>query len=54
MAKTLIIEDNSPEAKKLLAYIQTLPFVTVVNEKKKSFAAVAAACNAVSLFRKPL
>lgn len=35
MAKTLIIEDNSPEAKKLLAYIQTLPFVTVVNEKKR-------------------
>ena len=42
MAKTLIIEDNSPEAKKLLAYIQTLPFVTVVNEKKKSSLSTAA------------
>ena len=37
MAKTLIIEDSSPEAKKLLAYIRTLPYVTVMDTQKKAF-----------------
>ena len=42
----IMIEDSSPEAKKLLAYIRTLPYVTVIDAKKKGFAE-AAACNAV-------
>lgn len=46
---TIIIEENSPQAKKLLEYIKTLPFVTVVEEKKKSFQEAAAECNAVSV-----
>jgi len=49
MAKTLIIEDSSPEAKKLLAYIRTLPYVTVMDTQKKDFSEEAAACNAVSV-----
>lgn len=44
---TIIIEENSPQAKKLLEYIKTLPFATVVEEKKKSFREAAAECNAV-------
>lgn len=43
----IMIEDSSPEAKKLLAYIRTLPYVTVIDAKKKGFAEEAAACNAV-------
>ena len=31
----IMIEDSSPEAKKLLAYIRTLPYVTVIDAKKK-------------------
>lgn len=46
---TIIIEENSPQAKKLLEYIKTLPFVTVVEEKKKSFQETAKECNAVSV-----
>ena len=45
---TIIIEENSPQAKKLLEYIKTLPYATVVEEKKKSFREAAAECNAVS------
>lgn len=44
---TIIIEENSPQAKKLLEYIKTLPFATVVEEKKKSFREAAQECNAV-------
>ncbi|MDR0510278.1 MAG: hypothetical protein LBH06_04215 [Rikenellaceae bacterium] len=29
---TVIIEDNSPQAERLLDYIRTLPFVTVVKD----------------------
>lgn len=43
----IMIEDSSPEAKKLLAYVRTLPYVTVIDAKKKGFAEEAAACNAV-------
>lgn len=46
---TIIIEENSPQAKQLLEYIKTLPFVTVIEEKKKSFRKAAAECNAVSV-----
>ena len=34
----IMIEDSSPEAKKLLAYVRTLPYVTVIDAKKKGFA----------------
>lgn len=44
---TVIIEENSPQAKKLLEYIRTLPFATVVEEKKKNFRKAAQECNAV-------
>lgn len=40
----IMIEDSSPEAKKLLAYVRTLPYVTVIDAKKKGFAEEAAAC----------
>ncbi|SHE82211.1 hypothetical protein [Dysgonomonas macrotermitis] len=46
---TIIIEENSPQAKQLLEYIKTLPFATVIEEKKKSFREAAAECNAVSV-----
>lgn len=45
----IMIEDNSPEAKKLLTYVRTLPYVTVIDAKKKRFAEEAAACNAVPI-----
>ena len=44
---TIIIEENTPQAKQLLEYIRTLPFATVVEEKKKSFREAAEECNAV-------
>lgn len=46
---TIIIEDNSPQAKKLLEYIETLPYAMVVEEKKKSFREAIEDCNAVSV-----
>lgn len=46
---TIIIEENSPQAKQLLEYIKTLPFATVIEEKKKSFREAAEECNAVSV-----
>ena len=46
---TIIIEENSPQAKQLLEYIKTLPFTTVIEEKKKSFREAAEECNAVSV-----
>lgn len=46
---TIIIEENSPQAKRLLEYIKTLPYVTVVGEKKMSFREAAEACNAVPI-----
>ena len=44
---TIIIEENSRQAKQLLEYIKTLPFATVVEEKKKSFQEATKECNAV-------
>ena len=44
---TIIIEENSPQAKQLLEYIKTLPFATVI--EKKSFQEAAKDCNAVSI-----
>lgn len=44
---TIIIEENSPQAKKLLEFIKTLPFAKVIEEKKKDFRQAAEECNAV-------
>ncbi|MCC8034539.1 MAG: hypothetical protein LIO77_01230 [Rikenellaceae bacterium] len=46
---TIIIEENSPQAKQLLEYLKTLPYATVIEEKKKSFREAAEECNAVSV-----
>lgn len=46
---TIIIEENSPQARQLIAYIKTLPYATVVEEKKKSFHEAAEECNSVSV-----
>jgi hypothetical protein len=47
---TIVIEENSLQAKRLLEYIKTLPFATVVEEKKKkSFSEAAEECNAVTV-----
>ena len=46
---TIIIEENSLQAKQLLEYIKTLPFATVIEEQKKSFSEAVAECNAVSV-----
>ena len=40
---TIIIKENSPQAKRLLEYIKTLPFATVV-EEKKNFRETAKKC----------
>lgn len=32
---TIIIEENSPQAKQLLEYIKTLPYATVIEKKRK-------------------
>lgn len=46
---TIIIEENSPQAKQLIEYIKTLPFATVLETKKKSFREAAEECNAISV-----
>lgn len=46
---TIIIEENNPQAKQLVEYIKTLPYATVVEDKRKSFREAAEECNAVSV-----
>lgn len=46
---TIIIEENTPQAKQLLEYIKTLPFATLVEEKKKNFNEAVKECNAVTV-----
>ena len=46
---TVIIENDSSQAKQLLEYIRTLPFVTVVGEAKKDFSRASQECNAVTV-----
>lgn len=46
---TIIIEENSLQAKQLIEYIKTLPYVTVIEEKKKSFREAADECNAITV-----
>lgn len=58
--KTIIIEDNNPQARQLLKYIKTLPYATVMDDpqvaeapepmkRKKGFLRAAKACNAVTV-----
>lgn len=46
---TIIIEENSPQAKQLLEFIKTLPYAMVIEEKKKSFHEAVEECNAVPI-----
>ena len=46
---TVVFNNNSYQAQQLLNYISTLPFATVIEEKKKVFAEAAAECNAISV-----
>jgi len=41
---TVIIEDNSFQAASFVEYARTLPFATVVEEKKKSFEEACVEC----------
>ncbi len=45
---TIIIEDKSPQAKKLIDYIKSLPFVTVVDDND-SFQEAAENCQALTV-----
>ena len=42
---TVIIEDDSSQAKQLLEFIKTLPFAMVVEEEKKSFSETNLKCS---------
>ena len=41
----VLIEDNHVQAKSFVEYARTLPFATVVAERKKSFEEAVAECN---------
>lgn len=45
---TIIIEDNNPQARRLLEFIRTLPYATVLEEKKSSRRAIEE-CHAVPI-----
>lgn len=46
---TVIIEENTPQARQLVEYLKTLPFAKIVEEKKKTFREAAEECDAVSV-----
>ena len=46
---TVIIEDNSAQATGFIEYARTLPFTTVIKEKKMSFEEACAECNGVTV-----
>ena len=46
---TVIVKDTGIQARKFVEYARTLPFITVVEEKKKSFEEAVAECNGVSV-----
>jgi len=46
---TVIIKDQSVEAKRFVEYVRTLPFATIVGEKRKSYEEACIECNAVSV-----
>jgi len=47
---TIIIEESNPQAKKFIEFARTLPFATIVEEKrkKKSFRQVCDECRSVT------
>ena len=45
---TIIIKEDSPQAKKFLEFVRTLPFATIL-EQKRNFREAADECNAVSV-----
>ncbi len=44
---TIIINENDLQGKRLLEYIKTLPYASVIDEKKKNFHEVLEECDAV-------
>jgi len=46
---TVIIEDNCVQAKQFIRFARTLPFATVVENKKKSYKEACAECGAVTV-----
>jgi hypothetical protein len=46
---TVIIESNNAQATSFVEYVRTLPFATVVEEKKKSFDEACSECNTISV-----
>ena len=46
---TVIVKNTGVQAKRFVEYARTLPFTTVVEEKKKSFEEAVAECNGVSV-----
>ena len=46
---TVIINDYSAQATNFIEYARTLPFTTVVEEKKQSFEEACAECNSISV-----
>ena len=46
---TIIIKENSLQAKQLLEYLRTLSYATVIEEPKKSLEEAVKECNAVSV-----
>ncbi|HBG39789.1 MAG TPA: hypothetical protein DDZ96_11825 [Porphyromonadaceae bacterium] len=41
------LEGGNDQADKLIEYIKTLPYATVIEEKKKNFQEAAEACHAI-------
>ena len=46
---TVIIEDNGVQAKSFVEYARTLPFATIVTEKKKGFEEAVSECNGITV-----
>lgn len=46
---TIIIKDDSIQAKQLIEYLKTLPFAKVVEDEKMSFEEAVEACEAITV-----
>ena len=46
---TVLIDSNNVQAGSFVEYARSLPFATVVEEKKKSFEEASRECNAVTV-----
>ena len=46
---TIIIKDDSLQAKQLIEYLKTLPFAKVVEDEKMSFEEAVEACEAITV-----